>query len=264
MKLVLIGAGNIATHLGKAFKDAGHNILQVYSRTESSAKQLAKKLRCDFTIEEGEINPKAEMYLIAVSDNSIKDVAKLLYNRKLEKENHKPIFVHTSGSIPINVFEKKFSHYGVVYPPYPFTKAKSVSLKRITIAIEASDEETKRKIKRLCSSVAKNVVELNSEQRKILHLAAVFANNFTNHFLVLAAQILKKKNMSLDILRPLILESARRIQDNPPERMQTGPARRGDTATLEEHMLLLKDNPKLQQLYRLISESIEETSGVKL
>jgi predicted short-subunit dehydrogenase-like oxidoreductase (DUF2520 family) len=264
MKLVLIAAGNVATHLGKALKDAGHNILQVYSRSEPSAKQLAKKLRSDFTSKPSEINPKADIYLIAVSDNSIKDVVHTLANNNLESSKRKPIFIHTSGSIPINVFKKKFSHYGVVYPPYPFTKAKSASLKNIAITVEASDVETLKKLKRLCSSVAKDVVELNSEQRKTLHLAAVFANNFTNHFLVLAERILNKKNMSLDILRPLILESARRIQDSPPEMMQTGPARRGDTATLEEHLLLLKDNPRLQQLYRLISESIEETSGPRL
>jgi predicted short-subunit dehydrogenase-like oxidoreductase (DUF2520 family) len=264
MKLVLIGAGNVATHLGKAFKKAGHEILQVYSRSEASAKDLAKKLKCSFTADAQEINPKGDIYLIAVSDNSIKDVVQLLYNRNLQTVNRKPIFIHTSGSIPISVFEKKFSRYGVIYPPYPFTKTKTVSLNKIVITIEAGDNETRNKIKKLCSGLSKNIVELNSDQRKTLHLAAVFANNFTNHFLILAEQILKKEKMSLDILHPLILESAKRIQHNSPESMQTGPARRGDTATIEEHLLLLKAEPKLQQLYKLISENIESVSGIKM
>jgi predicted short-subunit dehydrogenase-like oxidoreductase (DUF2520 family) len=264
MKLVLIGSGNVATQLGGAIKNAGHDIVQVYSRSETSARQLAKKLHCDYTIDEKEINSRADIYLVAVSDNSIKNVVQLLSNRKLGSTNREPIFVHTSGSVPITVLEKKFTRYGVIYPPYPFTKTKSVSLKNIAITVEAGDAETLKKLKRLCSTLTKNVIELNSEQRKTLHLAAVFANNFTNHFLVLAERILKKKNMSLDILRPLILESAKRIQHNSPGEMQTGPARRGDTATLEEHLLLLKREPKLQQLYRLISESIEETSGPRL
>jgi len=264
MKLVLIGAGNVATHLGKAFKKAGHEVLQVYSRSEASAKELAKKLRCSFTVDATAINHKADVYLIAVSDNSIKDVVRLLSNCNLETSNRKPLFLHTSGSVSINVFEKKFSRYGVIYPPYPFTKTKTVSLKSIAITVEAGDSETLRKVKRLCSDLSRNVVELNSEQRKNLHLAAVFANNFTNHFLVLAEQILEKKNMSLDLLRPLILESAKRIQHNSPSAMQTGPARRGDTATLEEHLLLLKDDPKLQAIYKLISANIEEISGIKM
>jgi predicted short-subunit dehydrogenase-like oxidoreductase (DUF2520 family) len=264
MKLVLIGAGNVATHLGRAFKKAGHEMLQVYSRSEVSAKGLAKKLECSFTVDANAINPKGDIYLIAVSDNSIKEVVQLLSNRKLETANRKPLFLHTSGSVSINVFGKKFSRYGVIYPPYPFTKTKTVSLKGITVTVEASDDGTLRKIKQLCGGLFKNIVELNSEQRKTLHLAAVFANNFTNHFLVLAEQILEKKKMSLDLLRPLILESAKRIQHNSPEEMQTGPARRGDTATLEEHLLMLKNEPKLRAIYKLISANIEETSGIKM
>jgi predicted short-subunit dehydrogenase-like oxidoreductase (DUF2520 family) len=264
MKLVLIGAGNVATHLGKAFKKAGHEILQVYSRSEASAKGLAKKLKCGYTVDANQINPGGDVYLIAVSDNSIKDVIQVLSNRKLESAKRQPLFIHTSGSISISVFEKKFRHYGVVWPPYPFTKAKTVSFNDMAIIVEAGDKTAMRKLKLLCKDLSKNIVELNSSQRKQAHLAAVFANNFTNHFLVLAEQVLKKKNMSLDILRPLILESAKRIQHNSPGAMQTGPARRGDTATLEEHLLLLKGEPKLQQIYRLISESIEETSGIKL
>ena len=191
MKLVLIGAGNVATHLGKAFQKAGHEILQVYSRSEPSAKGLAKKLKCGFTVDISQINPKGDIYLIAVSDNSIKDVVQNLANVKTIR---KPVFLHTSGSVSIDVFGKKFNHYGVVWPPYPFTKAKTVSFNDIAIIVEASDNETMRKIKRLCLDLSKNIVEMNSAQRKQVHLAAVFANNFTNHFLVLAEKVLKKKN----------------------------------------------------------------------
>ena len=107
MKLVIIGAGNVATHLGKAFQKAGHEILQVYSRSESSAKELARKLKCKSATDISDLNSKADIYLIAVSDSSIAEVVKHLYNRKLESGSHKPLFIHTSGSISINVFDKK-------------------------------------------------------------------------------------------------------------------------------------------------------------
>jgi predicted short-subunit dehydrogenase-like oxidoreductase (DUF2520 family) len=258
MKLVLIGAGNVATYLGKAFKKAGHDVLQIYSRSESSTKGLAKKLSCPFTTDIKKINPKAEFYIIAVSDNSIPDVVRS-FNLPL---NINPIVLHTSGSVSIKVFGKKFKHCGVLYPLYPFTKAKSVSFKKVPLIIESSDEVTKRKLRQVCSTLSKNVIEMSSTQRKSIQLAAVFANNFTNHLLVLAEKYLAEKKISFDILRPLILESAKRIQHNSPSLMQTGPAKRGDTEILDEHIQLLKDNPKLQQIYKLLSESIEKESGI--
>lgn len=256
MKIVLIGSGNVATHLGKALKKAGHNILQVYSRSETSAKTLAKKLSCSFTSDIKSISKKSDIYIVALRDEAIKSF--------LQKfSSTEKIIVHTSGSVSLKAFGEKFKNCGVLYPVQTFSIKHPVNFKNIPVCIEASNENAK-KITSLTKTISRKIYSINSEQRKKIHLAAVFANNFSNHLFAIAEDILSDEKISFEILRPLILETARKIQKHSPLEMQTGPAKRGDVSVIEEHLKMLDNKKQFKEIYKLISDSISETSGVRL
>ncbi len=264
MKIVIIGSGNVATQLGIALKAANHRILQVSGRSESAAKKLAKKLSCSFTSELKNISNQADVYIIAVTDNSIKDIASSLENFKPQTLNIKPVFLHTSGSVSINIFGKKFENVGVFYPVQTFSAKHKVTFKYIPVCLEANNPAAKKKITTLAKSITKKIHYINSDQRKKVHLAAVFANNFCNHLFAIAENILKKENISFDLLRPLILETALKVQHDSPLNMQTGPAKRGDTSVIEGHLKMLGKKKEFRKIYELMSESIEETSAIRL
>ncbi|MCX6292030.1 MAG: DUF2520 domain-containing protein [Bacteroidetes bacterium] len=256
MKIVLIGAGNVATHFGKAMKRAGHSILQVYSRSDSSAATLAKKLSASPTTNVTEITGTADVYVVALRDEAIEPfLAAFGITGK--------IIVHTSGSVPINVFEKKFRNFGVIYPVQTFSKKHSVSFRNVPLCLEANNQHAKSKITSLSKSVSGEVHYLSSEKRKWIHLAAVFANNFTNHLFSVAESILAKENISLEMLHPLMHETALKARKNSPRDIQTGPAKRGDATVMEEHLKLLSSKKQFREIYRLMSESIEEMHGVR-
>jgi predicted short-subunit dehydrogenase-like oxidoreductase (DUF2520 family) len=261
MKIIIIGSGNVATHLGIALKAANHKILQVYSRSESAAKTLAKKLSSTYTNDIQKIS-EAEVYILAVSDNSIQEVIDEIWNRKSEIRNS--IVLHTSGSVPANVFEKKFKNYGVLYPVQTFSVKHPVSFKNIPVCIESSNALTQKKITALAKTITKKIHFINSDQRKKIHLAAVFANNFSNHLFAIAEDILTREKISFELLRPLILETAMKIQRDSPLQMQTGPAKRGDTAVIEDHLKMLGNKRELKTIYKLLSESIEVMSSMRL
>jgi len=257
LKIVIIGSGNVATQLGKALRAANHKILQVYSRSESSAKTLAKKLSCSYTNDLKSISGQADLYLLAVTDSAIKEVL-----RDFEIRN--ATIVHTSGSVSIKAFEKKFKNYGVFYPVQTFSVKHNVNFKNIPVCIEANNPSTKKKITQLAKSITKKIHFINSDQRKKVHLAAVFANNFSNHLFAIAEHMLTHEKISFDLLRPLIPETALKIQHDSPLEMQTGPAKRGDIAVMEDHLKMLSNKKKFKEIYKLISESITEMSGMRL
>jgi predicted short-subunit dehydrogenase-like oxidoreductase (DUF2520 family) len=257
MKIILIGSGNVATHFGKALKASGHSILQVYSRSESSAKSLAKKLSCSYTTDIKKISDKADLFLIAVKDEGIRSF--LLKFAKTSKT-----IVHTSGSVSLKVFGKKFKNCGVVYPVQTFSIHHKVNFKNVPVCIEATNTSTRKKITSLVKTVTGEIHYMNSSQRRKIHLAAVFANNFSNHLFAIAENILAHERISFDLLRPLILETAMKIQQHSPLEMQTGPARRGDSSVIEEHLKMLVDKKQFREIYQLISESISEMSGIRL
>jgi len=232
MKVIVIGAGNVATHLGKALKLAGHRIMQVYSRSESSAKTLGKKLGCIYTTDVKSILPGADIYIVSLHDAAIQATLRTL-------EASDKIIVHTSGSVPITVFQKKFKNYGVLYPVQTFSIQRDIQFKDIPLCLEANNEATKSKITRLARSISTKTCFVTSARRKKIHLAAVYANNFSNHMSAIAEHILKEDHISFDILRPLILETALKVQQHSPLEMQTGPARRGDSNVMKEHLKML-------------------------
>jgi predicted short-subunit dehydrogenase-like oxidoreductase (DUF2520 family) len=246
--IVLIGAGNVATQLGLALKKAGLNIIQVYSKHRSSSQKLAKLLKCEHTNSSEKINKTADIYIIAVNDDVIAEVAKQIYLSN-------KIVVHTSGSVEMDVLKTSSKNIGVFYPLQTFSKMKKVYFKDIPICLEANNTKTYKTLKQLALSISNNVQKINSEQRINIHIAAVFACNFTNHFYSIANDILQANKLSLDIIKPLIAETAEKIKNNLPAKMQTGPAIRGDKKTMDKHLKMLA-NKDHKKLYQLISENI--------
>ena len=254
MRICVIGAGNLATHLAKALVDAGHEISKIYSRTEASATKLAAVLGCDYTTDINSIGHDANVYVVSVSDNAITSIIDKIFKGREDK-----ILVHTSGSVSIDVFRGKAKHYGVVYPLQTFSKDKPLRFKDISLFVEASDAETESTLLYLCKSIAERVELLDSTRRKYLHLAAVFACNFVNHCYCISSEILKKNNIPFSLMLPLIGETAEKIRSLSPAEAQTGPAVRHDTDILEKHMALLDGKDDWKILYDIMSKSIHET-----
>jgi len=257
MKIVLLGAGNVATHLGLALKKAGHEILQVYSRSASSAKELSLKLRTRPVTDATEISTKGDLYILSISDSSI---AAFLKSFPVKNTT----IIHTSGSVDSKVFGKKFKSYGVMYPLQTFTKDRAINFQEVPLLIEGNNAASLKLIQKVADSISPHVFEIDSSTRKTIHLSAVIANNFTNHLFVQAEKILAKKNIPFPLLGPLLHETVIKAILLSPSVSQTGPAKRGDTKIIEEHLKLLKNNPEMANIYKILSESIERESAVKL
>lgn len=254
MVITIIGSGNVAHHLGLGLFKAGHRILQVYSRNLNPAKELAKRLKARATDNLHTLQTTADLYLICVSDKAIEEVA-------LQIDFEPELIAHTSGSISLSALSR-FKNHGVFYPLQTFSKAREVPLNNVPFCIEANTPENKTRLSMLAGTLSGKIYELDSEQRKQCHLAAVFANNFVNHLYVLAQQLLKEKNIPFDILKPLILETAQKVQQLAPGEAQTGPALRNDIQVIEAHIEQLKSD-KLEKLYRFVTASITEVSKSK-
>lgn len=249
MKIVLLGSGNLATQLGRALKMAGQNIVQVWSRQPENAFQLSDLLNVPVAKSLAEINQNADLYILAITDDAIREVASAL---KITDK----IVVHTSGSTDINALKGLSDKFGVFYPLQTFTKNKSVDFRQIPIGIEANTNEVLIAIRSLAERLSEKVIEMDSHKRKTLHIAAVFACNFTNHLWALAQELLKNSNQDFNLLRPLISETAANVLLNNPIDLQTGPAVRDDQEVINNHLELLKDNPTLHELYSKLSQSI--------
>jgi predicted dinucleotide-binding enzyme len=256
-KIVLIGSGNVAFNLGFAFRKAGHKIVEVVSRNAKTGPYLARKINAQLWIKQiKNINTDADIYVIAVNDDSIYPVIKQL---KLKLKNN-PIVVHTSGTVYMNELQMISTNYGVIYPVQTMTLKNADDFKTTPVCFEASNSSTLRKLKRFAESISNNVMEIDSDDRKTIHLAAVFANNFTNHLFTIAENILAKKNISFDILKPLIAKTILNLVDNSPIPMQTGPAVRGDNKTMKSHIAILSDDQDYQNIYKSLSKSIIKSS----
>jgi predicted short-subunit dehydrogenase-like oxidoreductase (DUF2520 family) len=251
MDIVIIGSGNVAAVLGRKFIAAGHRILQVVSRNASAASALAYEWDSFSTNYMSSINTEAEVYLIAVNDDAIDDVANdLVLTGK--------IVAHTAASVPKEVLRKVTNHYGVFYPLQSLRKDME-KLPDIPVFIDGSDELTKRKLETLAQSISgKNVKEAGEIDRLKIHAAAVVVSNFTNHLYAMAEEYCRKEGLDFSQLQPLIEETALRIKDISPKEAQTGPAVRHDGETIHKHLELLKDHPQLKSIYVLLTESIQQ------
>lgn len=247
--IVMIGAGNLATNLALALSGAGKNIIAVYSRTLANAKTLADQCQAKFTNQIEQLPSTAHLYIIATTDSCIKQLSEKLGDIK-------GIVVHTSGSIPISVFSDHRKNYGVFYPLMTFSKHSQVSFADIPVCLEASSGRVLIALHLLAKSISKNIVEISSEKRKLLHLSAVFACNFTNVNYSIAEDLLHQNGLSFDLLKPLIIETAHKNVLGNPSENQTGPAYREDYITMHEQMQLLKETPQYKELYELMSKLI--------
>lgn len=249
--IALIGAGNVATHLGKALKQAGYKIIQLFSRTISSASELAEKLQCPYVTDLNLVTSNADIYLVSVKDDALDKVIP-----QLVKQNPNALFLHTSGSTSMNVWEGYVKRYGVLYPLQTFSKRFVVDFKTVTFYVEAVDPTDLDIVRQMAYSLSENVYETDSEQRLYVHLAAVFACNFSNHMYAIAYKLLQEKGLSFVPLLPLVDETVRKIHQLNPVGAQTGPARRWDRMIMNKHESLLKTCPAIADIYKKVSESI--------
>lgn len=251
MKIAIIGAGNLATHLGRALLENGHDILQVYSRTMQSALALAQQVGGTPINNIDYLTYQADVYIVSISDAALPE---LIPNICRGREEH--VFLHTAGSIPMDVFKGITLHYGVLYPLQTFSKDREIDFREVPCFVEGNDASTLRVITSLAESVSKYVEPMNSEDRKYLHLSAVWACNFVNHCYDVASEVLEKRHIPFNVLLPLIDETALKVHNLSPKQAQTGPAKRYDQNVIRAQAQLMKPDPLLKDLYERMSVSI--------
>lgn len=251
MNIVIIGAGNVATHLSIALTKAGLKPVQILSKTENNAAKLAFLINSQYTTNPDELK-NADLYILAVSDSAIKEI---IEHQKLKNK----FLVHTAGSVPMSVFRKVTPKYGVLYPLQTLKKSYEVDFTKVPLCIEACDDDSLLILKQIAYKISDNVNFIDSEQRAKLHLSAVFVNNFVNHLFAIANDIVEKSGVDKKILLPLIEQTFINVQKNNPAHIQTGPANRNDFSTIDKHLELLKQFPNIySDLYKIISKSIQE------
>jgi predicted short-subunit dehydrogenase-like oxidoreductase (DUF2520 family) len=251
LNFCFIGAGNLATILSKAFQNKGFNITQIFSRSEKSAKELADILSVKYTTSVNEIDSNADIYFVAINDSAVAEVlSQIKFNNRL--------LVHCSGSLPLSAIEGFSENTGVFYPLQTFSKTREVDFNEIPVFIESNSLNNQKTLLQIANSISKSVSVINSEKRRMLHISAVFACNFVNYFYTIAAEILKSNDIPFDVLKPLILETARKVQEIAPEKAQTGPAVRFDENIIDAHLQELNDFDDYRQLYMSVSKRIFE------
>ena len=251
--IVLIGSGKVATHLGRALVMAGFPIAQVYSPTKAHARRLARALHAQPVFSPDQIIDLAELYIIAVKDDAITEVVKNL-------PDVNGLVVHTSGSVPLAAISSRFANAGVLYPLQTFSVKRKPDFKTIPLCLEATNKPALDQLKQVAKKLSGTVRVIDSAQRAQLHVAAVFANNFTNHFYALAQQLLQQQGLDFSLLHPLIRETAEKATVLSPAAAQTGPALRNDKKAMQAHLALLKKNPELAALYKTVSSGIQQHS----
>ena len=250
MKIVFIGSGNVATLLAEKFVNTGCSILQVLSQHEGHAQRLADQYHVPFSDFNGVLNTDADIYIIALTDKGLNEYAsKVKIPGKL--------VLHTAGSVSINVLKEVSDTFGVMYPLQTIRKG-IVAPETIPFLIDGSDFSVTQKIKSFAQLISQSVQEVRDEERFKLHLGAVMANNFSNYLFSIVENYCVAEKLDFDLLKPLIMETATRINDISPRLVQTGPAVRKDFDTIQKHLDLLQPYTELSQLYKFLSDKIGE------
>ena len=251
-KIAILGAGNLAWNLAPALEDAGHEITEVYARNLQKAKEITERIysatpKDDLDFSES----RAELFILAIKDDALSEVADQL----ILPEGS--VLVHTSGAMPVEVISQSSASYvGVFYPLQSFTKGKKVDFEEVPFLLESEDEGSLQLLKKVAKSLSQLVYILRAKDRQAVHVAAVFASNFTNHMLRIAEDILHRQGLDPELLKPLIIESISKSLQLGARKAQTGPAIREDYETLESHHHFLAYNEQLAEIYRLISQDI--------
>lgn len=250
--ITFIGAGNLAWSLAPALDNTDYFVREVFSRNKKNAVDLVAKLY------EGEVatsldfsRSQSEIFILAVPDDSIEEIVEELIIPD------QTVLAHTSGSKPLSILENSFTqNIGVIYPLQTFSKGKKVEMMDVPFFIEGENEITESSLLDLAKAITNEAHKLTSDKRRILHLSAVFASNFSNHMLTIANEIMVRNKMDFDWLKPLIAETLNKSLEIGPDMAQTGPARRGDVEILDMHMSILQKDAELREIYRLISQHI--------
>lgn len=248
MTITLIGTGNVANVMGRKLNAAGHTILQVFGRNPDSAKKLGKLVAAEAVTALNGLDKNADLYVIAVPDDAIAGLAE-----RLQLENK--MVVHTAASVPKDALQYSSDHFGVFYPLQSLRKEVE-QLPDIPILVDASNEAGIVQLYKLARTISNKVFVADDNKRLRMHLAAVMANNFTNHLYVLAEEFCKNEGLDFSLLLPLIKETALRLEQSSPAMVQTGPAARNDRETIDKHLSLLQNHPALKTFYHLFTESI--------
>jgi predicted short-subunit dehydrogenase-like oxidoreductase (DUF2520 family) len=247
IKIAVIGSGNVAQHLVKAFSKSPHiKLVQVFSRRLDAVLDFGADIPI---VHDLQALVDADLYIIAVSDGAVAEVsAQLPFSGKL--------VVHASGALPLSAIDAK-NRRGVFYPVQTFSKNKALDLSEVPICLEAESEKCLDILREAALAISSHLYLINSKQRKSLHLAAVFVSNFSNHMYALGEDICNQAKIPFDILKPLISETAHKITVLSPKEAQTGPAKRNDAVTITTHMEQLQDE-NLQNIYITLTESIQQ------
>lgn len=249
MRVVIIGAGNVAFVFGRLIAAANHKIIQVISRTLSSAQSLATELGCPYSDNFGQMDQTADIYILAIADHSLHKI-----RDSLSLGNQ--LIVHTAGSVSKEVLHNISTQYGVLYPLQSLRKQKTGLTHPIPLLIDANQPAAVLAIEKFAYTLSSMVAKAGDQQRLSLHLAAVMVNNFTNHLYTLTAEFCKNEGVDFKMLQPLIEETAFRLNAYHPGDMQTGPASRDDRSTLERHIMLLSNYPELKIIYQTFTDSL--------
>ena len=249
MKVVIIGAGNVATVFGRLLINANHQVIEVNSRNAESAQLLANKLGCSFSQDPSKIDTSADIYIVAMSDFALNNI-----NQNFALNDK--IVVHTAGSVSKEVLNKVSTNYGVLYPLQSLRKENLELHQDIPLLIDGNTAEVMKVVEELALSISTIVSKTTDAERMKLHLAAVMVSNFTNHLYTLASDYCIKERLDFTMLQPLIEETALRLRYHLPGDMQTGPAKRKDIITLEKHLKLLNEYPGIKKVYLKITDSI--------
>ncbi|MGY4384572.1 putative short-subunit dehydrogenase-like oxidoreductase (DUF2520 family) [Pedobacter sp. UYP24] len=252
MKIVFIGSGNVATQMANAFHSHGEHVFEIWSPNIENSSQLANSVEGEAVSSIKALDQNADLYIIAVKDDAINDVANAIGGVK-------GLVVHTSGTTGIEALSS-LKEYGVLYPLQTFSKSRIIEFNTIPLCIEACNEASLDQLERIANMISCAVYPIDSAKRRVLHLSAVFACNFVNHLYSLGNKLLDESGISFEMLRPLILETALKVQHELPNNVQTGPAVRGDQMTISAHLKMLENSTDRANIYEILSDSIKKTN----
>jgi predicted short-subunit dehydrogenase-like oxidoreductase (DUF2520 family) len=247
-----LGAGNVAWHLAPALENVGHFVKEVYTPNGKSAKKLVGNLYDAVVKSDLDFSDSpSQIFILAVPDDAIQSIAQKII---LPEQS---LMVHTSGSKGLDILEySSAAATGVFYPLQTFSKSKKLDFERVPFLLESENKEALKILNNLAKSLSKNIQIVSTAQRKQMHLAAVFACNFTNHMMSISEKIMNNAQLDFSLLHPLVLETIDKALKHSPQSVQTGPAKRGDLETLDKHMEMLQSDENVQEIYRLISQNI--------
>lgn len=251
MEIVLIGSGNVAFHLAKAFSENGIKLKQIFGRNEAALRLISEETNVPYS---NQVLADANLYILAVSDSAVEEVSQLI------KKND-CLVAHTSGSLPKEILKGNYRKASF-YPLQTFSKTKNLVYNKIPFFLEAENDEDLDILKSLSSKISENIILSDYEQRKYVHLTAVFSCNFVNHLFARAKEISDSQNIPFEYFLPLIDETVGKIHELEPKKAQTGPAIRNDRRVLELHEELIKDSQQLR-IYQTMNESIQSMYGLE-